>query len=252
MTEPSNRNFTRHPLLLESLPGQTKISRSDDRKPPIPPASTSPAPPGPLATQEIDAALTSTNAGRGKEIERSLYTNTRTVEVKQGWMEYRHPLDRRTYFYNEKLKTVTEMYIWDDSMLSQVMSWCNTILALRANVLPGVVVFDVFLQCSSSGACMYYLIDHDDHIIRWLKSNGLSSESMLREEYWTHMENFPIPDKRLSHNQTYLQAALSSRTLDGMAQSVHISTEERDMYLSNLSTATASGNILYRNWSIAT
>ncbi|QRV98025.1 WW domain protein [Ceratobasidium sp. AG-Ba] len=255
--------MTFDPRLWEGLPSQT--NRYDDtnagsRKKRL-------IPPGPfIATQEVDAAPAGINVARGNEIERARYPDTRILEVKGGWKEYHHPVEGRAFFYNEKLQIVTEMYIRHENVLGEVMNWYNVFVTLRDHVLPEAAAFDVFLDCSSEGTCRYYLIDHANKTICWLRQrttsdlgisdvrNVLHLRALLNEEYWTHAEYMPKDENHLGSSRAELQAALASSMLDHMTSEGSTSpftTEECEAYLLALDKASSSGFMIYLNWSIA-
>ncbi|KAG8764064.1 hypothetical protein FRC12_008300 [Ceratobasidium sp. 428] len=185
--------------------------------------------------------------------------------VNQGWREYCHPVEGCTYFYNEELRIVTEMCIRHDGVLDQLMNWYGVYVILRDQVLPEAVAFDVFLDCSSEGTCRYYLIDHANKTICWLRRrttadlgvsdvrNVLHLRALLNEEYWTHAEYMPKNENHLASARTELQAALASSMLDNLTSEGSTSpftTEECDAYLLALDKAAQSGHMVYLNWSI--
>ena len=188
------------------------------------------------------------------------------MPVREGWYEYHHPVEGRPYFYNPELKLVTEMYIRHENVLDRLMEWHRTFVILRDRVLPDAAAFDVYLDCSGGNTCRYYLVDHANRTICWLRQrttadlgisdvrNKLHLRALLYEEYWTHAEYMPKNENHLGATRAELEGAIASSMLDHMTSEGSTSpftTEECKAYLLGLDKAAESGHMLYLNWSIA-
>ncbi|KAG9126267.1 hypothetical protein FRC07_004155 [Ceratobasidium sp. 392] len=213
--------MTYNPRLWEGLPSQT--NRYDDTN--AGPRKNRLILVGPVvATQEEDRARAGVN--QNDEQERARYPDIPISAVGPSWKEYHHPVEGRAYFHNPELRIVTEMYIRHDGVLDKLMSWYNVFVVLRDRVLPEAAAFDVFLDCSSEGTCRYYLIDHGNKTICWLRRrttsdlgvsdvrNVLHLRALLNEEYWTHAEYMPKDENHLGSSRAELQAALASSMLE--------------------------------------
>lgn len=190
----------------------------------------------------------------------------RIIPVPDGWEEHHHPVEGRAYFYNPELKIITEMYLRHEGVLNQLMVWYGIFVVLRNHVKPDAVVFDVFLDCSGGNTCRYYLVDHGNKTICWLRQrttadlgisdvrNMLHLRALLHEEYWTHVEYMPKDENHLGAARAQLQGALASCLLDHMTSEGSTSPftkSECKAYLLALDKAAESGHMVYLNWSIA-
>ncbi|KAG9126169.1 hypothetical protein FRC07_004606 [Ceratobasidium sp. 392] len=157
------------------------------------------------------------------------------------------------------------MHIRHEGVLGKLMNWYSIFVILRDRVLPEAAAFDVFLDCSSEDACRYYLIDHGNKTICWLRRrttsdlgvsdvcNVLHLRALLNEEYWTHAEYMPKDENHLASSRAELQATLASSMLDHMTSegsTTPFTTEECNAYLLALEKAAESGFMIYLNWSI--
>ncbi|KAH7329859.1 hypothetical protein B0J17DRAFT_679957 [Rhizoctonia solani] len=157
------------------------------------------------------------------------------IAVPDGWVEYIHPVEGRPYYYNKELRVVTETYIRHPNQLTYIEEWYAVFRELRNRVLPSAATFDVFLDCDGRNTCRYYMIDHANRTICWLRERQTSDigiadvrsvlglRALLFEEYWTHLE-FHYP----------------------------FTKTECKSYLFSLNQAAESGHMLFLNWSMLT
>lgn len=186
--------------------------------------------------------------------------------VPEGWVEYIHPVEGRPYYYNSELRVVTETYIRHPNQLAFIEEWYSIFRELRNQVLPSAANFDVFLDCDGRNTCRYYMIDHANKTICWLRQRQTSDigiadvrsvlglRALLFEEYWTHLEYVPKNENHLGAVRSELQGALASCLLDHMTSEGSTSPftkTECKSYLFSLNQAAESGHMLYLNWSIA-
>ncbi|KAH7311158.1 hypothetical protein B0J17DRAFT_724801 [Rhizoctonia solani] len=186
--------------------------------------------------------------------------------VPDGWVEYIHPVEGRPYYYNSELRVVTETYIRHPNQLTYIEEWYAVFRELRNRVLPSASNLDVFLDCDGRNTCRYYMIDHANRTICWLRQRQTSDigiadvrsvlglRALLFEEYWTHLEYVPKNENHLGAARSELQGALASCLLDHMTSEGSTSPftkTECKSYLFSLNQAAESGHMLYLNWSIA-
>ncbi|CAE6479480.1 unnamed protein product [Rhizoctonia solani] len=189
------------------------------------------------------------------------------LAVPDGWVEYIHPVEgQRPYYYNPELRIVTETYLRHPNQLTYIEEWYAVFQELRDRVLPSAATFDVFLDCDGRNTCRYYMVDHENRTICWLRQRQTSDigigdvrsvlglRAFLHEEYWTHLEYMPKNENHLGAVRSELQDTSASCSLG------HVTSEgstspftktELKSYLFTLKRAAESGQTLYLNWSIA-
>ncbi|EUC57446.1 tyrosine kinase family catalytic domain protein [Rhizoctonia solani AG-3 Rhs1AP] len=188
------------------------------------------------------------------------------IALPDGWVEYIHPVEGRPYFYNSELRVITETYIPHPDQLTYIEEWYAVFRELRNRVLPSAAILDVFLDCDGRNTCRYYMIDHANRTICWLRQRQISDtgiadvhnvqglRALLFEEYWTHLEYMPKNENHLGAARSELQGALASCLLDHMTSEGSTSPFtkiECKNYLFALNQAAESGYVLYLNCSIA-
>ncbi|KAG8716310.1 hypothetical protein FRC08_009617 [Ceratobasidium sp. 394] len=188
------------------------------------------------------------------------------LPVPVGWEQYIHPVEGRPYFYQPALRIVTEIYIRHPGQLGHIMEWYNVFVALRNHVLPGASAFDVYLDCNGRDTCRYYMIDHANKTVCWLRQRTTSEinisdvrstmglRALLNEEYWTHAEYMPKNENHLAATRAELQGSLAASLLDHMTSEGSTSPftkAECESYLFALNKAAESGYMIHLNWSIA-
>ncbi|ELU39186.1 WW domain-containing protein [Rhizoctonia solani AG-1 IA] len=237
---PEPAPFVDNPRLWEGLPSQT--NRYDDvfisR--------------GPRATRTMMPGSRSALANIDGDARPQL------IAVPTGWTEYIHPAEGRPYYYNSELRIVTETYIRHPSQLTFIEEWYSVFRELRNRVLPSATNFDVFLDCDGRNTCRYYMIDHANRTICWLRQRQTSDigiadvrsvlglRALLFEEYWTHLEYVPKNENHLGAVRSELQGALASCLLDHMTSEGSTSPftkTECKSYLFALNQAAESGHI---------
>ncbi|KDN34022.1 hypothetical protein RSAG8_12883, partial [Rhizoctonia solani AG-8 WAC10335] len=237
--------FIDNPRLWEGLPSQT--NRYDDVFA------------GPRAARTMipgtQSALLNVDVDSGPQL----------IAVPDGWVEYIHPVEGRPYFYNSELRVVTETYIRHPNQLTYIIEWYTVFRELRNRVLPSAADLDVFLDCDGRNTCRYYIIDHANRTLCWLRQRQTSDigiadvrsvlglRALLFEEYWTHLEYVPKNENHLGAVRSELQGALASCLLDHMTSEGSTSPftkTECESYLLSLNQAADSGHMLYLNWSI--
>ncbi|CCO35526.1 hypothetical protein BN14_09644 [Rhizoctonia solani AG-1 IB] len=121
------------------------------------------------------------------------------LRVPDGWIEHTHPLEGRPYYYNSKLRIVTDAPIRHPNQQSSV-EWCYAVFReQRKRALPSAANFDVFLDFNGNNTC------------RVLDPRALSFE-----EYRVHLERFPENQNHLD-DMRMLQIVLAPGPLDLIA-----------------------------------
>ncbi|CAE6440796.1 unnamed protein product [Rhizoctonia solani] len=237
--------FIDNPRLWEGLPSQT--NRYDDVFA------------GPRAARTMmpgsQSALTNVDGDSRSQL----------LPVPEGWVEFIHP-EGRPYYYNSELRVVTETYLRHPNQLAFIEEWYSVFRQLRNRVLPSASNLDVFLDCDGRNTCRYYMIDHANKTICWLRQRQTSDigiadvrsvlglRALLFEEYWTHLEYVPKNENHLGAVRSELQGTLASCLVDHMTSEGSTSPftkTECKSYLFSLNQAAESGHMLYLNWSIA-
>ncbi|CAE6347408.1 unnamed protein product [Rhizoctonia solani] len=191
---------------------------------------------------------------------------TQRHAVPDGWVEYIHPVEGRPYYYNSELRVMTESHLHHLHRLSITEEWYTVFQELRNRTLPDAATFDVFLNCDDRNTCRYYMIDHANSTICWLRDlqtsdiglpdirSELGLRARLSEEYWIHVEYFPKNENYLDTTLSELRRILAPCMLDHMTSegsTSPITKAEYESYLLSLNQAAESGHILLLNWSIA-
>ncbi|CAE6440813.1 unnamed protein product [Rhizoctonia solani] len=146
--------FVDNPRLWEGLPSQT--NRYDDVFA------------GPRAARTMmpgsQSALTNVDGDSRPQL----------LPVPEGWVEFIHPVEGRPYYYNSELRVVTETYLRHPNQLAFIEEWYSVFRELRNRVLPSASNLDVFLDCDGRNTCRYYMIDHANKTICWLRQRQTS------------------------------------------------------------------------------
>lgn len=61
------------------------------------------------------------------------------------------------------------MYLRHENVLDRLMEWHRVFTVLRDRVLSDAASFDVYLDCSDENTCRYYMVDHGNKTICWLR-----------------------------------------------------------------------------------
>jgi hypothetical protein len=81
---------------------------------------------------------------------------------------------RRPYYYNSKLRIVTDAPIRHPNQQSSV-EWCYAVFReQRKRALPSAADFYVFLDFNGNNTCRYYMIDHANRTVCWLRQRQIS------------------------------------------------------------------------------
>ncbi|KAB5593709.1 hypothetical protein CTheo_2892 [Ceratobasidium theobromae] len=191
--------------------------------------------------------------------------------VPEGWNELIHVIEGLPFFYNPKLKVITDAYIRIPALLAQVEFWHAQIsqaLQFIDNIDNQLSTMDIYidpLQDPRTGQkkCAYYLVDHTRCTLAFLRRVETSTiglpdvrstihlERVLRCEYWTHFEYMPRPDVDHSVSARKLQAQLAALMIDNISSEGSTSPftpNECERYIQAIEK---SCDAEYLNWTIS-
>ncbi|KDQ20036.1 hypothetical protein BOTBODRAFT_384973 [Botryobasidium botryosum FD-172 SS1] len=153
------------------------------------------------------------------------------IRLPPEWHSYVHP-EGAVYWHHPITNTITSAHLMKKGVYEQINRWYRGVCALAAQNevnLPQRYDLVLELDAENPDICQYYYADHDTCTVFWLQplsssddlelpylSTSTHLKLKLEEEYWFHLEYFPMHFPLSESQEEDLVIALATNCADSL------------------------------------